>query len=319
MKKIIAISLGIVLVFCLCGCGGASEPASIIAPATAEPTVTPTSKPAPTEEPVPETPAPKYPPESALEAFIFLSDQVGIMKYSDCNTEIESWGIDFTATSPSNDTVGEIVIPDDHGFHLSVYFSLDKEYYQTICLVSYSNGDYEISASDNYHSSRIEYNTYDISREPRNKKVFSKDELLSFIGSIIPLTVEEEPDNSEQTTIEVTLDPSFERKDGKVYFSVHTNLPNGTTLMLTLTNGDYTGQEKVTVKDGVAQSSGFANKENELKGHYSLDITMPLPKLQSASVMEMIGTKGEYLSGDYVEYDSSMDSNTITGSFGFDF
>jgi hypothetical protein len=46
---------------------------------------------------------------------------------------------------------------------------------------------------------------------------------------------------------------------------------------------------------------------------------MALPKLQDESVIKVIGTKGEFLSGRYVEKDTTGESNIVSGTFEYDF
>jgi plastocyanin len=91
--------------------------------------------------------------------------------------------------------------------------------------------------------------------------------------------------------------------------------------MLTLSQGDYntddkwTGQTKVTVKDGKAQSEGFSNSGEKLTGDYDLSVSMSIPKTQSDAVRAVIGDKGEYMTGPLVTAASIGDSNVVSALF----
>ena len=117
--------------------------------------------------------------------------------------------------------------------------------------------------------------------------------------------------------IEASIEESIEEESGKVRFNIKTNLPNLAELMVEVKeiNGDYIGQTKATVENGVAQTEWFSNRGTALtKGEYELSISMSNPSLQADEVQKKIGKKGEYLKGNLVKKgsdDSSYVSKTM--------
>ena len=125
----------------------------------------------------------------------------------------------------------------------------------------------------------------------------------------------------EPEEFEVTIDATAKWDGNSVKFEINTNLPNDTELMLSLRSGDYntdsnwTGQTKVKISDGKAESEGFSNKGEKLSGDYDLDVSMSLPRLQADSVRAVIGENGEYMTGPLVEKSSIGESNVVSALF----
>jgi hypothetical protein len=258
------------------------------------------------------------------DIFVELSEQVGEMTYEDCIKYMDNQAITYDTTKPSDEDMGNISVDDkdNNGFKLVIDFYPDDDgNKETMTLLSYSNGDFEGSVSDNFHMNDVTFGIYDVTAEERNIDVDSLEDVISFIKNDVPQKMEEYANSvSDNNEIEVTLEPSYEIINGAISFTIATNLPDDTELMLTLSDGnDYTGQTKVTVKNGVATSEGFSNKGKQLSGHFTLDITMALPKQQDESVIKVIGTQGEFLTGKYVEKDTTGESNTVSGTFEYDF
>jgi hypothetical protein len=257
------------------------------------------------------------------DIFVELSEQVGEMTYEDCIKYMDNQAITYDTTKPSDEDMGNISVDDkdNNGFKLVIDFYPDDGNKETITLLSYSNGDFEGSVSDNFHMNNVTFGIYDVTAEERNIDVDSLEDVISFIKNDVPQKMEEYANSvSDNNEIEVILEPSYEIVNGVISFTIATNLPDNTELMLTLSDGnDYTGQTKVTVKNGVATSEGFSSKGKQFSGHFTLDITMALPKLQDESVIKVIGTKGEFLSGRYVEKDTTGESNIVSGTFEYDF
>lgn len=109
---------------------------------------------------------------------------------------------------------------------------------------------------------------------------------------------------------------------GDAYFTIQTNLPDATTLVVNvkgvggsgLANGRYSAQKEVTVSGGNAVAGPFQNGNVPLPaGEYDVEIKMPDAGMQPENVQRVIGEKGENLRGDivfssedegkYVEYD----------------
>lgn len=123
---------------------------------------------------------------------------------------------------------------------------------------------------------------------------------------------------AEPKKFEVSLEVSVDENSGKPVFTIDTNLPNETNLMLTLSRGDYTGQTHVIVKNGVASSEEFSDKGSPLtSGEYLLTVSMSIPKLQSDAVRKVIGENGENMTGKYVLDSEIGDSVYVSGDFNF--
>lgn len=124
----------------------------------------------------------------------------------------------------------------------------------------------------------------------------------------------------ESDKLEVSFDVSVDENDGKPIFTINTNLPDETSLMLTLNGNNYTAQTQVTVKGGVTSSNAFSSNGNSLaEGEYVLTVSMSIPKLQPDNVRAIIGESGENMTGEYVEASGIGDSMCLSGDFQFSF
>lgn len=143
-------------------------------------------------------------------------------------------------------------------------------------------------------------------------------------------TQEVEPPEESETEpafvpeeFEVFILVEAKKIDETARFVINTNLPDETVLMVSLRRGDYnsedhfTAQEKVTISNGKAVSSGFSNKGQALTGNYDLTISMSLPSLQSDAVREVIGQNGEYMVGPVVVDSSIGDCKVVEALFTF--
>lgn len=139
-------------------------------------------------------------------------------------------------------------------------------------------------------------------------------------STVVESSVQQE---SNADTFDVTLDvaPNVNADDGSVLFSVSTNLPENTELMVTVKNEEgYTAQDKaVVLSNGVANTAEFSNQGEALSGKYIVTISMSLPELQDESVRKVIGEKGEKISGEYVEHSDLGDANIVSADFEFEF
>lgn len=254
------------------------------------------------------------------DVFAELSTKIGIMTYNDCLSYLDKSGFVYEKTDSTEYDIGNILVTDNNGFKLTISFYPNEDNEQTITLISYSNGDYAGSVQDTYHSKAISYGIYDVTAETRNNEVSSLKEIQDFMFYEVPLKIEKYKESTANNKeIQVTLDPSYKVRNGKVYFTVNTNLPDNTELMLTLSNETYEGQTKITVVNGVATSEAFSNNGKSLKGNFTLKISMPLPDLQDDSVTAIIGTQGEFLTGEYVKPSEFSDEKIVSGTFEFDF
>lgn len=103
----------------------------------------------------------------------------------------------------------------------------------------------------------------------------------------------------------VTLDVQVPDKDaGPHIITGTTNLPDGTSLMVSMNSKSAPGdsfQSKTTVQGGKFKAGPFGKGGQLPLGHYEVDVTMPIPAVQAASVQAVIGKKGENLTGDLVQ------------------
>lgn len=139
-------------------------------------------------------------------------------------------------------------------------------------------------------------------------------------NSTSPLGSLQEEDSATPQMFEVNLSAENIALDGKPIFAITTNLPDDTELLLTLkNNAGYTGQDKVIIADGKGQSGAFSSKGNSLSGEYTLKVTMGMPSIQKDSVQKVIGSSGEYMTGDLVEKGALAETsyNTVHAEFSF--
>lgn len=151
--------------------------------------------------------------------------------------------------------------------------------------------------------------TTDISSVSAESMVSEKDENVTLSKEVL-----------ESDKLEVSFDVSVDENGGKPIFTINTNLPDETSLMLTLNGNNYTAQVQVTVKDGVTSSNAFSSNGNSLaEGEYVLTVSMSIPKLQPDNVRAIIGESGENMTGEYVEASGIGDSMCLSGDFQFSF
>lgn len=248
------------------------------------------------------------------ECFVGMIDKIDKMNYESCCAFLTNKDYDYKKTAPSVDTTGNIIIVDEEnpGFELSIYFCENKASEETIDLITYSDGNYEVSATDNFHFGQVTYNIHNPHSTPANNKVSTVEDLASFVFDDVPqLKLEYNNKTKVNENIDVQISVQFNKDNS---FLITTNLPDNTCLLITLSGNGYTGQEKLTIKNGKANSSVFTNKGKPLSGKYNLEVTMPLPSVQSEDVKDIIGLNGEFLTGKYV-VDSSTGNSKIVEAF----
>ena len=126
----------------------------------------------------------------------------------------------------------------------------------------------------------------------------------------------------EASTFDVTLSvkPNVNSENGSVLFGITTNLPEDTTLLVTVQGDNYVGQDKVTILgNGTGFTSEFSNQGQALKGKYTVTVSMSLPALQKDTVRQVVGEKGEHIAGQYVRFDDITSANYVSGDFEFTF
>ena len=90
--------------------------------------------------------------------------------------------------------------------------------------------------------------------------------------------------------------------NGKLNIEGTSNLPKGMELIVTLENHkiNYMAQNKITILDnGNVSKSIFSDKNYRLKkGEYNINISSPYAFIQTESVQNIIGSKGQFLKSD---------------------
>jgi len=108
---------------------------------------------------------------------------------------------------------------------------------------------------------------------------------------------------SEPSSTELVFNFNTRFEDGKIYFDIETNLPDGMDIMFTVVSGeDILGQDKVQVSSGFITAGPFSRQgEPYPPGEYELSVSSPLLRLQPSEVQQILGKNGENFYGDYIE------------------
>lgn len=122
---------------------------------------------------------------------------------------------------------------------------------------------------------------------------------------------ESEPSPSSQK-IDVTFSVNPKIAAGSVQITGTTNLPNGTELLFTLSNGkNYSSQTKTKVSNGTFSTESFSQNGGPLEhGAYNVIISTPYTFVQEESIQKALGMRGEMLTGQYVHSEPS--GNMVT-------
>ena len=108
---------------------------------------------------------------------------------------------------------------------------------------------------------------------------------------------------TEPQVIDLTVDVIEQMKDGKVTFEVKTNLPDGTTGMIGLSNKaiDYNASNPIVINNGVGVTEPFSYKgEPFVSGMYEVSFSTPLAQLQPESVQKIIGKDYSNVDSEYL-------------------
>lgn len=94
--------------------------------------------------------------------------------------------------------------------------------------------------------------------------------------------------------------------DGDLNPVIHgvTNLPSGAELIVSVRRpqSKYFGQDKVTVRDGKFKTERFGSTKGALEaGEYSIEVSMAMASVEPQQVQQVIGDKGQNMSGKWVE------------------
>lgn len=103
--------------------------------------------------------------------------------------------------------------------------------------------------------------------------------------------------------LDVTMEVSVRGEEGKPVFIVQTNLPDGLKLDFKLENDKgYSKEQDARIENGKAESQPFTDNGAELKGNYTLTVTMTLTGQGLFAPTGAIGN-GDVLTGDLVGVD----------------
>jgi hypothetical protein len=130
----------------------------------------------------------------------------------------------------------------------------------------------------------------------------------------------EEPVQLEEIDVWITVEPTY--LFGSVFFDIKSNLPDGTGLSLSLDGDNYSEQDYGSFNRGRYISETFGDS---ISGLYTLTIKTPTNSILPDSIKEVIGERGEALTGDLiVEVDVQVGiggyrGNQAIATFEFDF
>lgn len=243
------------------------------------------------------------------EVFEVFYSKVGKSNFNEDEKYVKSLSnYSVEVTIPDDENIGRLKVSDESGDYVSLLY-YPKNNSETLCLVAFNRNGYEISVSDELHESNtLKYSTYDINVTEKNKEVSTIDDLKKFMFVEIG-------DGKSKTSekIEVYLNvQEVKTSEGKVYFEIDTNLPNETSLMVSVSGGDYNASSKVSIENNKATTETFSNKGNALNsGEYTVEVTMPVANIQSNAVRDVIGNTGENMTGELVVKSSVGDSYLI--------
>jgi hypothetical protein len=109
-------------------------------------------------------------------------------------------------------------------------------------------------------------------------------------------------------TYELVTDPS-----GGITIDAASNLPNGASMNASFfVEGDFFAQDDGTLENGKISFGPFSDKGNPLKGTYEMSITLPIARLQPATVQACIGRAGELLAGPLVSAEEITGDNVAS-------
>ncbi len=243
------------------------------------------------------------------EVFEVFSNKIGKSNFEEDESYVKSLtNYSVEVTIPDDESIGRIKVSDESGDYVSLlYYPQNGK--ETLTLVAFNRNGYEISISNELHElNTLKYTTYDINATEKNKNVSDIDDLKKFMFVEIG-------DGKSKTSdkIDVYLNiQEVKTSEGKVYFEIDTNLPDETSLMVSVEGVNYNASSKVSIDNNRAITEPFSNKGNALEsGEYTVKVTMPVPSIQSNAVRDIIGNIGENMVGDLVIKSSIGESYII--------
>ncbi len=250
-----------------------------------------------------------------LRCFQNLAKQMDLANYEDVIRYVEDTGIEYDSVEPNIDEMGTVTTEnDENGCHLfaAVYPNDSGEY--TLCSLSYGNRHFEGSVDDNTHVTEPVYKIYNIYNEEPNTEVNSLDDVMAYIRDEMPALIAEDNSREPGEPIDVTLSVTAEVTNEGTVFTVDTNLPDGTRMMVSLDVNGNSRTADATVEGGKASTVAMTDNGSPLKGDFEVRVSMVNAVQQPADVQAVIGVDGENLAGEYLG-ENTVGDLTISGTF----
>ena len=109
----------------------------------------------------------------------------------------------------------------------------------------------------------------------------------------------------------------YENNNGKIRFTLFSNVPTKTPLMFNVRSKSYQASSNVIAENHTATSEWFSNHSNALKnGHYQLEITCPTYNIIPNEIKDIFGERNRNLVGESIRFDPII-GNTICMKFEF--
>ena len=125
------------------------------------------------------------------------------------------------------------------------------------------------------------------------------------MGDLLPLPDELkplDPISGEELEIDISVCPEY--CEGKLRFSLSSNIPHGTPLIFTVKGNKYTAQSKVLSDNGCIVSDWFTDKGLPIRnGFYTMELTCPINHVLPIEIQMIFGERSRNLCGKYVVYD----------------
>ena len=137
------------------------------------------------------------------------------------------------------------------------------------------------------------------------------------MGDLLPLPEELKPlEPVEGQELKIKASLSSEENNGKVKFTVTSNIPEGTPILFTLQGKNYMAQCSTQAGATVLTSDWFTDKGNPLKnGFYTVEISCPIDRVLPDSIKKVFGERNRNICGPYVKFEP-IEGNRIHFTYG---
>lgn len=180
--------------------------------------------------------------------------------------------------------------------------------------------------NDSYAGEKIKTDTLQaVAQVTLDVTANSGDFALDITDAITPSPTPEIIPPTQQSTILPTATPdmlkvdifvSLDIEDGRPIVSVQTNLPDGMPLFFMVyryfTGGYYFAEGRGEVQNGLSSSKPTPEKRSILSpGEYTVEVYNHNPHIIPQNVLDIIGSYGQYMEGESIEYDDITDFNAV--------